>query len=113
MVGNLNRGSEEPPRSERKRSKRDLRGRATARGAMKKSRYVRVIEGKVRGNDPIEYLFDTGLGSAFLVPEGVMAVKVPQNQEISGGGMNGERKGVGSYIIRVGVMRRKRGKFRG
>ena len=72
-----------------------------------------------------------------------MAIKVPQNEKISGGGKNGGRKGVGSairwggankggvhikkrerggivkrdvdsYIIRVGIKRRKRGgrKFR-
>ena len=68
-----------------------------------------------------------------------MAIEVPQNEEISGGGKNGGRKGVGSairlgganrggihikkrerggvvdpYIIRVGIKRRKRGgrKFR-
>ena len=27
-----------------------------------------------------------------------MAIEVPQNEEISGGGKNGERKGVGSAI---------------
>ena len=36
---------------EREKSKGDVRGGATARDAMKKSRYVRVIEGeKVRGD---------------------------------------------------------------
>ena len=34
-----------------------------------------------------------------------MAVEVPQNEEISGGGKNGGRKGVGSAIRRVGVNR--------
>ena len=67
-----------------------------------------------------------------------MAVEVPQNEEISGGGKNGGRKGIGSanrqgranrggihirkrdqggvvkrdvdpYIIRVGIKQRKRG----
>ena len=72
----------------------------------------------------------------------MIAVEVPQNKEISGGGKNGERKGVGSgirwkganmggvhikkrergglvkrevdtYIIRVGIKRRKKSrKFR-
>ena len=32
------------------------------------------------------------------VPEGVMAIDVPQNNEISGGGKNGGRKEVGSAI---------------
>ena len=70
-----------------------------------------------------------------------MAIEVPENEEIPGGGKNGGRKGVGSaihqrganrgnikkrerggvvkrdidpYIIRVGIERRKRGgrKFR-
>ena len=30
-----------------------------------------------------------------------MAVEVPQNEEISGGGKNGGRKGVGSAICRI------------
>ena len=48
---------------ERRESKRDIRGEATARGAMGKSRCVRVIEGEeVRINDLIEY---TGVGSTF------------------------------------------------
>ena len=34
-----------------------------------------------------------------------MAIEVPQNEEISGGGKNGRRKGVGSTIRRVGVNR--------
>ena len=42
-------------------SKGDVR-----RGAMKKSRYVRVIERKeVKGDDPIEYFLITGVGSTF------------------------------------------------
>ena len=72
------------------------------------------------------------------VPEGVMAIEVPQNEEISGGEKNGWGKGVGfaicrgsankrivdikkgqqggiverdidPYIIRVGIKRKKRG----
>ena len=34
-----------------------------------------------------------------------MAVEVPQNEEISGGGKNGRRKGVGSAICRGGANR--------
>ena len=34
-----------------------------------------------------------------------MAIEVPQNEEISGGGKNGGRKGVGSVICRGGVNR--------
>ena len=53
---------------------------------MKKSRYVRVIEGEeVRGDDPIKCFLPTGVGSTFRVPEGVMAIKVPKNEGISGG----------------------------
>ena len=40
-----------------------------------------------------------GVGSTSRVPEGVMAIEVPQNKEISGG-KNGGRKGVGSAIQR-------------
>ena len=35
-----------------------------------------------------------------LIPRGVMAIEVPQKEEISGGGKNGGRKGVGSAICR-------------
>ena len=34
-----------------------------------------------------------------------MAIEVPQNKEISGGGKNGGRKGVGSFIRRGGANR--------
>ena len=54
---------------------------------MLKSRYVRVIEvEQVRRDDPIEYFLPTSVGSAFRVPEGVKAIEVPQNEEISGEG---------------------------
>ena len=36
--------------------------------------------------------------STFRVPEEVIAIQVPQNEEMSGGGRNGGRKGVGSAI---------------
>ena len=53
---------------------------------MKKSRYVKVIEGKeVREDDPIECFLPTGVGSTFRVIEGVMAIKVSQNKEVFGG----------------------------
>ena len=39
---------------------------ATARGAIEKSRYVRVFEGeKVKGDDPVEYFLATGVRSTF------------------------------------------------
>ena len=69
------------------------------RGARKKSKYVRIIEQKeVRRDDLIEYFLPMGVGRTFLVSERVMAIEVPQNKEISGGGKNGGRKGVGSVI---------------
>ena len=53
-------------KGEREKSKEDVRGGATARGAMKKSRYVKVIEREeVRGDDPIECFLPTGVGSTF------------------------------------------------
>ena len=143
MVHGQNPGPVAPPRSKRGGSKGDVRGRATARGALEKGGCVRVIEGEeVRGDDPVEYFLPAGVGGTSLVPEGVMAIEVPQNEEISGGGKNGERKGVRSairwggankggihlekrvrggvvkrdvdpYIIRVRIKRRKRSrKFR-
>ena len=67
LVGDRNPGPEAPPRSKRGReSKGDVRGGATVRGAMEKSRYVRVIKGEeVRRNDPIEYFLHTGIGRTF------------------------------------------------
>ena len=47
-------------------SKRNVRGGTTARGAMEKSRYVRVIEREeVRRDDPIESGLPAGVGSIF------------------------------------------------
>ena len=44
-------------------SKEDVRGRATARGAMEKDGCVRVIEGEeVRRNDPVKYFLPVGVG---------------------------------------------------
>ena len=40
-----------------------------------------------------------------LSPRGVMAIEVPQNEEISGGGKNGGRKGVSSAIRQRGANR--------
>ena len=65
LVGDQNPGPEAPPWSkkgrEREGSKGDVRG-----GAMEKSRYVRVIEGKqIRRDDPIEYFLPTNLGLPF------------------------------------------------
>ena len=46
----------------------------------------------IRGDDPIECFLPTGVGSTFWVSERVMAIEVPHNKEISGGG----RKEIGS-----------------
>ena len=67
---------------------------------------VRVIEGEeVRRDDPVEYFLATAVGITSGVPEGVMAVEVPKNEEISGGGKDGGRKGV-SFAIRWGEANR-------
>ena len=57
---------------------------------MEKGGCVRVIEGEeVRRDDPVEYFLPAG------VPEGVMAIEVSQNEEISGGGkMEKEKESV-------------------
>ena len=66
---------------------------------MEKGGCVRIIEGEeVRGDDPVEYFLPTGVGSTSGVPEGVMAIEVPQNEDVSGGGKNRGRKGIGSAI---------------
>ena len=65
MVDDHNPNPEAPAKSNRRRERREQRnvGRgATARIAIKKSRYVRVIERKeVRRDEPIEYFFPTGV----------------------------------------------------
>ena len=51
---------------EREKSKGDIRGGESARGAIKKSRYVKVIEGEeVREDEPIECFLPTGVVSTF------------------------------------------------
>ena len=48
----------------RRGSKGDVRGGATARGAMEKGVRVRVIEGEeVRKDDPVKYFLPAGVGS--------------------------------------------------
>ena len=76
---------------------------------MKKSGCVRVIEGEeVRRDDPVEYFLYAGVGSISGVPEGVIAIEIPQNEEISGGGKNGGREGIGSAIHWGGANRGRR-----
>ena len=64
LVGDQNQGPEASPRSKRGGIKENARRKATARGAMEKSRYVRVIE-EVREDDPVKYFLPTGVGSTF------------------------------------------------
>ena len=65
------------------------------------------VSGSLRGgDDPVEYFVHAGVGSTFGVPEKVMAIEVPQNEEICGGGENGGKKGVSSAICRRGANRR-------
>ena len=99
LVGDQNPGPEASPRSKRGEGKGDVRRGATARKAIEKSRYVRAIE-EVRGDDPIKYLLPTEVRKTFRIPERVMVVTIPQNEEICGGGKNGGRKRVGSAISR-------------
>ena len=50
-------------KSKRVGSNGDVRGRATASGAMEKGGCVRVIEGEeVRRDDPVEYFLPAGVG---------------------------------------------------
>ena len=109
MVDGQNPGPEAPPRSKKgqeKREQRNVRRGATARGAMEKGGCVRVIEGEeVRRYDPVEYFLPVGVGSTSGVPDGVMAIEVPQNKEISVGRKDGGRKGDGSAIRSGGANR--------
>ena len=104
MVDGQNPGPEATPRSKKRGSKGDVRRGATARGTMEKGGCVRVIE--VRGDDPVEYLLPASVGSTSGVPEGVMAIEVPQNEEISGGEKEsvlpslGRSKWEGAYTLR-------------
>ena len=56
---------------------------------MEKGGCVRVIEGvEVRGDDPVEY-FLPAVSELPRAPEEMMAIEVPQNKRIFGGGENG------------------------
>ena len=56
----------ETGKGERGGTKGYVLGGETARGAMKKGKYARVIEEEeVRRDDPVEYLLPTGVGSTF------------------------------------------------
>ena len=101
MEGDQNPGPVAPSRSRRgieRREQRKQKGRSNCQRSDRKGRYVRVIEGEeVRRNDPVKYFLPTGVRSNSCVSEGMMAVEVPQNEEISRG-ENGKRKGVGFAI---------------
>ena len=93
-----------PGKGKRGGSKEDVRKVAAARGAMKKGKHVRVIEGEeVRGDNPVEYFLPAGVGTTPRVSVRVMSIDVSQNEEVSGGGKIGERKGVGSALRWRGV----------
>ena len=73
---------------------------------MEKDGCVRVIEGEeVRRNDPVEYFLLARVRSTSGVPEGLIAIEVPQNEEISGGEKNEGRKRFGSAIYWGGANR--------
>ena len=46
-------------------------------GAMEKGRHVKVMEGEIRKDDPVEYFLPSRVGITSRVPEGVMAIEVP------------------------------------
>ena len=78
-------------------SKEDVTGEA-----MEKSRYGK----EVRRDDPIKYFFPAGCRKCLLSSRGMMAVEVPQNEEICKGGKNGTSKGVGlaeRFAVEIGV----------
>ena len=60
---------------------------------MEKSGCVRVIEREeVIRDDPVKYFLPAGVGGTSRVPEGVMAIEVHKNEEISGEGKDGGGK---------------------
>ena len=96
-------------KGERRGSKGNVRRGATARGGMEKSKYVEDIKGEeVRRNDPIEYFLLTGVRSTSSVPEGVMAIEVPQNEETSGGGRKGVSSGIRQRRVNRGSLNLKK-----
>ena len=62
---------------------------------MEKDRCVRFIEGEEVGRDePVEYFLPADVESVSWVPEGVMAIEVPQNKKMEEGRMEGEKESV-------------------
>ena len=82
-------------------SKEDVMGGATARGAMDKGRYLKVIEEK-RSEEMTQSNTSSLRGSKVLFESqrGVRSVEVPRNEKISKGATYGGKKGVGSAIRR-------------
>ena len=80
-------------KGKRSGSKEDVRKGATEKGGC-----VRSLRGR-RSEEMTQSNTSSPWRSKYLWnPEGMMAIEVPQNEEISGGGKNGGRKGVGSAI---------------
>ena len=103
LVGGQNPGHELPHRSRKRQEKRG-QGRSQERSDCQRSDGEGwVCQGhwgeEIRGDDPVEYFLPTGVGSTSWVPKRVMAIEVPQNEEISGGGKNEGRKGLGVESI--------------
>ena len=44
---------------------------------MEKGRHVKVMEGEIRKDDPVEYFLPSRVGITSRVSEGVMAIEVP------------------------------------
>ena len=63
------------------------------------------LRGGVQRGSPTRILPPHGGRKYLFSHTGVMAIEVPQNEEISGGGKNGGRKAVGSAISRRGANR--------
>ena len=85
-------------KGERGWSKGNVRGGATAKGAIEKSRYC--ASGSLRGRrseemTEFEYFLPTEVGSTFRVPEGVMAIQVPRMKRfLEEGRMDGEKESI-------------------
>ena len=99
LRGNQN-VSPEAKKDKRGRTKKDHRRRATAIEAMGKSCGIGITERKeIRGDEPIKFYPLTGVRSAFVVVEEVMANEVPHNKEISRGErMEEEKKSILLFV---------------
>ena len=116
LVGDQSTSPEALLRSKRGRSKGDVGGGVTSRGAMEMGRSVGFIEGKeVQRDYPIKYFLPMWVRSTVKVPEETMEILVSQNEEISGGGKKEEGEGVSSVCQRranrgsISIKKRERG----